>query len=379
MMSVEPEISRSDWQERVAATACDLLSLIPPKESFILVDEEQIRAALPEGVDAIPFLERDGEYWGPPPNDPVAIWELERLREAGARYIAFAWPAFWWLDHYSGLREHLVSRFTRVAETADLMLFDLSVSGNVRDASAYGAPAVPNDADEWERVCLTPVEPVTRLSSAVARSIADLTRPGDLLLEAGCGWAGVSAELATAGRRIALADFSRPILDRARALFEASRLPAPETTCCDLTEPLPWTARTFDVVWSSGVLEHWTDEELVPIVLEMARVSRRSVISLVPFAGCVLYRLGKHLAEEAGRWPYGRELPRQTLQPVFERAGLTNIREYTVWSEWAPRMLRLTQPRLQRAVARWWESLPPDDPVKRGQGYLLLTVGDSAG
>jgi SAM-dependent methyltransferase len=216
---------------------------------------------------------------------------------------------------------------------------------------------------------------VKGLSSPVAQALAELTVRGDVLLEAGCGSGTLSAELATAGRVIELCDFSQAILDRAAGLFRVSGLPPPGLTLCDLTGPLPWPDRALDVVWSSGVLEHWTDEELLPIVSEMARISRKSVISLVPYAGCVFYRMGKHLAEASGRWPYGREIPRRSLKPVFERAGLSGVREWTVWNEWGPRLLGLTDAVLERQVSEWWDSLPADDPAREGQGYLLLTVG----
>ena len=92
----------------------------------------------------------------------------------------------------------------------------------------------------------------------------------------------LSAELATVGRVIELCDFSQPILDRAVKLFEASKLPVPGTCLADLTASLPWEDNAVDTVWSSGVLEHWTDEELIPIVSEMAGVCSKSLISLVP-------------------------------------------------------------------------------------------------
>jgi hypothetical protein len=113
----------------------------------------------------------------------------------------------------------------------------------------------------------------------------------------------------------------------------------------------------------------------VPIIGEMARISRKCVISLVPYAGCVFYRLGKYLAEQSGQWPYGREIPRRTLRPVFQGAGLSNVREYTVWNEWGPRLLGLADREMERVILQWWDSLPEDDAVKAGQGYLLLTVG----
>ena len=56
------------------------------------------RRARRVGRHAIPFLEHDGEYWGPPPDDEAAIAELERLRtEKGVAFIVFPWTASWWL------------------------------------------------------------------------------------------------------------------------------------------------------------------------------------------------------------------------------------------------------------------------------------------
>jgi SAM-dependent methyltransferase len=235
--------------------------------------------------------------------------------------------------------------------------------------------ARPNDASEWERLHAEPIEPVTRLESPVGRVIEQLTRPGDVLLEAGCGTATISAELATMGRSIWLADFSQSILDRSVKLFDVSGLPRPKTTLADLTKPLPWPDGAVDITWSSGVLEHWTDEELISIVSEMRRISRRSVVSLVPNAASVLYRFGKEVAEQKNLWPYGREIPRVSLKTVFEQAGFSGIREWTVWIEHAPAIISIFDPDLYGLVNRWWASLPENDPAKVNQGYLLVTVG----
>jgi SAM-dependent methyltransferase len=205
-----------------------------------------------------------------------------------------------------------------------------------------------------------------------------LTRPGDVVLEAGCGHAQLSAELALAGRVVELCDFSPEILDRAAALFQRSELPLRRLTLADITRPLPWPDRSVDWVWSSGVLEHWTDEELAPILKEMVRISRKGVISLVPNARSVFYRLGKTLMEDAGLWPFGREIPRATLGPVFQAAGLQAVREFTLVPEQAPEFLSRTDPGMYAVVAEWFRNLPPDDPVLDDQGYLLATVGSKS-
>lgn len=103
-----------------------LLRHIPLAEPFILVDEEQMRSDLPH-KRAIPFLEKNGRYWGPPADDATAIRELERLRRGGARYIAFTWPAFWWTEHYGEFYRHLCEKFRIVLKDERILLFDLQI------------------------------------------------------------------------------------------------------------------------------------------------------------------------------------------------------------------------------------------------------------
>jgi hypothetical protein len=97
--------SEHGWVQQLRSTLDELATTIPAGRSFILVDDAQLCQGKPlAGLNAIPFLERDGEYWGPPPDDETAIRELERLCQRGASQIVFAWPAFWWLDHYADFR-----------------------------------------------------------------------------------------------------------------------------------------------------------------------------------------------------------------------------------------------------------------------------------
>ena len=102
-----------------------LIELLPQGEPTILVDEEQFRTALPHR-QLMPFLERDGKYWGPPADDATAIAELERLRAAGATHITFVWPCFWWLKHYSGLHQHLREKFICEVDNDQLVVFKLN-------------------------------------------------------------------------------------------------------------------------------------------------------------------------------------------------------------------------------------------------------------
>jgi hypothetical protein len=113
------------WYRQMHLAVEEIAELVPVGESFILVDEDNWSIPGSTGRRAIPFLERDGRYWGAPPDDETAIRELERLRQSGASFMVFGWPAFWWLKYYAGLHRHLRSRFRCLLENERVVVFDL--------------------------------------------------------------------------------------------------------------------------------------------------------------------------------------------------------------------------------------------------------------
>jgi hypothetical protein len=126
-IEADPQLwERNSWHHRVHRAVEDISSLVPTGDSFILVDEEQWETSdITSGRRRIPFLERDGAYWGKPSDDDEAIREIHRLRRNGANFMAFAWPAFWWLDYYSRMRRYLFAEFPCLHKNDSLMLFDL--------------------------------------------------------------------------------------------------------------------------------------------------------------------------------------------------------------------------------------------------------------
>jgi hypothetical protein len=115
---------RGDDAPRVAAEELD--RLLPLGSSVLLVDDGSLdRLRLP-GRAILPFLEKDGSYWGRPADADTALRELERMRRAGATHIAFAWPAFWWLAYYRELDVHLRANHPCAMRNERLVVFDLS-------------------------------------------------------------------------------------------------------------------------------------------------------------------------------------------------------------------------------------------------------------
>ena len=122
-----PEINLS-WSERLQIAIQDISAVIPAGKRLILVDDNHWGSEILPEFHALPFLEHEGQYWGAPPDDQTAIRELERMRQAGASFMVIGWPAFWWIDYYSGLRNYLSSNFHCVLHNSRLIIFALQPS-----------------------------------------------------------------------------------------------------------------------------------------------------------------------------------------------------------------------------------------------------------
>jgi hypothetical protein len=113
------------WWHQIQLAIEQITALIPPGESFILVDQGAWGTEEIDGRRCVPFMGRGGRYVGRPSDDTAAIRELERLRDDGVSLIAFVWPNRWWLDHYPRLHAHLRSTSPCITVDEHLVMFDL--------------------------------------------------------------------------------------------------------------------------------------------------------------------------------------------------------------------------------------------------------------
>lgn len=115
----------NQWRHLLLQATRDLAMTIPASETLILVDQDGLGSGVAPG-SVLPFPEQDGEYGGLPADSETAIAAVERLRvERGAAFLAVAWPAFWWLEYYTGFAAHLGATFPRVLENDRVIVFDL--------------------------------------------------------------------------------------------------------------------------------------------------------------------------------------------------------------------------------------------------------------
>jgi hypothetical protein len=115
-----------DWNARMAERLVEFKNEveneIPTVSDFILIDDCQLGYG---NKHALPFLERDGYYYGHPEDDSTAISELERMREAGAAFAVIPWLTFWWFDQYPSFYKHLRRNYRCPVHSKLLVIFDL--------------------------------------------------------------------------------------------------------------------------------------------------------------------------------------------------------------------------------------------------------------
>lgn len=124
---IDPEHwKRQSWPHRLFDSAREIADVIPVGEAFVLVDDDNWGGQICENRRQLPFLERDGQYWGAPADDATAVRELERMQhEYGIRYIVFGWQSFWWLDHYRQFADYLRTQGDVILENERVIIFSL--------------------------------------------------------------------------------------------------------------------------------------------------------------------------------------------------------------------------------------------------------------
>ena len=144
------------------------------------------------------------------------------------------------------------------------------------------------------------------------------------ILEAGCGAGAQSLALAESARfAVHLLDSSEAALSSAKTLFASRGLTA-AAECGDLFAS---GNPDFDLVFNSGVIEHYSFDDQVSMVRAMAMRSKGLVAVLAPNTHCYWYWIARVGHAAGGRWPFGIEMPVSHLADVFKAAGVELLEE----------------------------------------------------
>jgi SAM-dependent methyltransferase len=89
---------------------------------------------------------------------------------------------------------------------------------------------------------------------------------------------------------------------------------------------IPFKDNSFDLVYNSGVIEHFSKPMNIAALKEMARIVRPRgfVIVIVPNSYCPWYRIGKFVATLFGKFEFGYEedYTQKRLESIMKESGL---------------------------------------------------------
>ena len=201
---------------------------------------------------------------------------------------------------------------------------------------------------------------------------------GKRILEEGSGTGLVSLELAERGAMVFLLDKSPEALAFSKRSFAQAGFHHLGSQASILD--LPFAEGAFDIVWSGGVIEHFSKDEQVRIMKEMLRVIRPDgrAIVIAPSAEARIYGKAKAYADSRKAWQPGYEVPILSLRDIVEAAGGELVGEYRVgllaelhflkyyFDFFRP--LRLAWAGLVEILSR------VVSPLNKRPGYLLVSV-----
>jgi ubiquinone/menaquinone biosynthesis C-methylase UbiE len=132
---------------------------------------------------------------------------------------------------------------------------------------------------------------------------------GKIILETGSGTGRISLRLAKEGAKVVLLDISPAAINSSKNLFRNYELVG-ESIIADIFH-LPFKSNKFNAVWSSGVLEHFTFDEMGYIIDESLKILKKegALIVIVPNKNAFVYNFFRILDMKLGQWQWGYEEP----------------------------------------------------------------------
>ena len=237
--------------------------------------------------------------------------------------------------------------------------------------------------EEWSRVLAKDTNPAKMAQDILkgknlpwVETLIQKTLDAQSVLDLGSGCGQNSAVLALRNKKTTLLDWSKENVDFSQRLFDALGTKG-SFLQGDMTKRLPFEDNSFDVAFSCGVLEYFSDQQITSIIKDTLRVVRRRVIIMVPNARSVPYQIGMWYMKRTKQWEWGGERPFSSMKPYFAANGIQNVTEFSVSTWHAVNFLTMPGgPFLQKVLRKLFKITDHPRPAKWGQGYLLISIAE---
>lgn len=197
---------------------------------------------------------------------------------------------------------------------------------------------------------------------------------GKDVLELGCGTGSLSYFALRAGAHHAtLVDFSETALRLARQVLQS--MPREKVSYVQ-ANLLGLNLRSkFDIVMSSGLVEHFAGQRLEACLRQHAGHSRDFVVVCCP-SDTVFNRRRSSSPQNIEKYGFQRPIPDQEMRKLFERQGLTLIHNRRFRISYGVNLPGDALPGTDRVCRLAFNLMRP---FERWLGGLLLTIGRGCG
>ncbi len=181
----------------------------------------------------------------------------------------------------------------------------------------------------WDKVAMAYSnqidDPEVEIASELVSLFKQLHIPDDAkILELGCGSGHLSGLLSKEGYTVSLLDFSEQALEKAKGFFETHKMQG-QFIKQDLFHLS--IREDYDVLWNSGVMEHFNDTELLKLLKTIGTKTKKYFIFMVPNPDSLPYLLFRYHLISENQWEYGKEYLRKDYKWFLEEAGFNLVQE----------------------------------------------------
>lgn len=193
--------------------------------------------------------------------------------------------------------------------------------------------------DTWDKVAENYQNDVNdseiNLANEIQKIFGELGVSTGSLLELGSGSGHLSGLLNKVGYNVSLVDFSKNALKQSEEFFQRHGLQGEfvygDITNLDITE---LHKDEYDIVWNSGVLEHFSTDNLLSIFQMINSLKCKYFVFLVPNPDSLPYLLYRYKLIQENNWAYGKEYLREDYRELLEQCGFKDIQEIFLGEEY---------------------------------------------
>lgn len=217
-------------------------------------------------------------------------------------------------------------------------------------------------------------KPEIELANEIRNILLSLNiKPGASILEMGCGSGHLSGLLARYGYDVTLLDFSEIALEKAKEFFKKNNLKARfiKYDFMNLNE----LKEEYDVIWNSGVMEHFNEKDLEKIFPQIREKVKKYFIFLVPNPESLPYLLFRYKLMIDEKWAYGHEYVRFDYNKFLTQSNFRIVEKRYLGSDFTNIIMSMAYP--SNNITSYIKELIDNGLFPDSNKYLVTYVAES--